>query len=110
MKTFKIPNYPDLEFMFNTNTYANNDNTYIGITCIEDEIPEPFSDLTVNLCIKLESNQAFIDINNNERTFIQYLADNGFITYTGIERPSGFVIYPLFELNIKKINEYGGKI
>lgn len=110
MRTFKIPNYPNLEFYFNTNTYANNKNTYVGITCIENGISEPYCNLTVNLCIKLESNQAFIDINNNERTVIQYLADNGFITYTGIERSSGFVMYPLFELNIKKINEYGGKI
>lgn len=36
MKTFKIPNYPNLEFMFNTNTYANNKNTYVGITCIRN--------------------------------------------------------------------------
>ena len=41
MKTFKIPNYPNLEFTFNTNTYANNNNTYVGITCIEDGLPEP---------------------------------------------------------------------
>ncbi len=39
MKTFKIPNSPNLEFMFNTNNYANNNNTYIGITCIEDGLP-----------------------------------------------------------------------
>lgn len=110
MKTFKIPCNPDLEFYFNTNTYANNKNTYVGITCIDDGIPEPYCDLTVNLCIKLESNQAFIDINNNERPFIKYLADNGFITYMGIDCPFGFVVYPLIELNIKKINEYGGKI
>lgn len=110
MKTFKIPNYPNLEFMFNTNTYANNHNTCVGITCIEDGIPEPYSNLTVNLNIKLGIKQAFIDINNNERTLINFLIDNGFITYTGIERPSGFVMYPLFNLNIEKINEYGGKI
>lgn len=110
MKTFKIPNYPNLEFTFNTNTYANNNNTYIGITCIENGLPEPYSDLTVNLCIKLESNQSFIDINNNERPLIKYLADNGFINYMGIDCPSGYVMYPLYELNIEKINEYGGKI
>lgn len=110
MKTFKIPNYPNLEFTLNTNTYANNNNTYVGITCIENGLPEPYSDLTVNLCIKLESNQAFIDINNNERSLIKYLTDNGFIKYMGIERHSGFVMYPLCELNIEKINEYGGKI
>ena len=39
-----------------------------------------------------------------------YLIDNGFIKYTGINCPSGYVMYPLFELNIEKINEYGGKI
>lgn len=75
MKTFKIPNYANLEFIFNTNTYANNNNTYVGITCIENGLLEPYSNLTVNLCIKLENNQAFIDINNNERPLIKYLTD-----------------------------------
>lgn len=75
MKTFKIPNYANLEFIFNTNTYTNNINTYVGITCIENGLLEPYSNLTVNLCIKLENNQAFIDINNNERPLIKYLTD-----------------------------------
>ena len=110
MKTFKIPCYPNLEFYFNTNTYANNKNTYVGVTCIEDGFHEPYSDLTVNLNVKLEKNQAFIDINNNESEFIRYLTDNGFITYMGMDKPSGFVVYPLCELNIEKINEYGGKL
>ena len=88
MKTFKIPYYPDLDFYFNTNTYANNKNTYVGITCIENGLPEPFSDLTVNLCIKLENNQAFIDINNNENLLIRYLTENGFRNhiFNGIKR------------------------
>lgn len=111
MKTFKIASYPNLEFTFYTNTYANNKNTYVGLYCIEDGgFPEPFSDLTVNLCIKLEKNQAFIDTNNNDESLIRYMMDNGFIKYLGIDCPSGFVLYPLFELNIEKINEYGGTI
>ena len=108
MKTLQIPFYPDMEFKFHTDTYAQNGNTYIGLYCKEDGFVEPFCDLTVNLSVKLDATKAYIDINNCDMQLIRYLEENGFIEFAKDFRPSGYVTYPLYTLNLEKINEYTG--
>lgn len=106
MKTFKIPSHENMDFVFHIETYTTNGNTYVGIDCKEDDFWEPYANLTVNLDMILNSNQAFIDANNLDGEFIKYLEEQGFISNTGLKRQSGFVLYPLYTLNLDKIEEY----
>ena len=106
MKTLKTPLYDDVEFAFTTSTYSATGNTYVGITCIENDCFEPYCNLTVNLDMQLGKGLAFIDVNNADKNLLLFLEEQGFITPTGVTRPSGFVVYPLYRLNLEKIGEY----
>lgn len=106
MKTFKIPSHENMDFIFNIDVYVNNGNTAINIYCKEDDFWEPYANLTVNLDMTLDSTKAFIDTNNLDDEFIKYLEEQGFISNTGLKRQSGFILYPLYTLNLVKIKEY----
>ena len=106
MKTFRVPSHENMEFIFHIKTYTTTGNTYVGIDSKEDGFREPYANLTVNLDMILENNQAFIDTNNLDDEFIKYLKEQGFISNTGLKRQSGFVLYPLCTLNLDKIEEY----
>lgn len=103
---FIIPFYPNMTFAFRTDTYAENGNTYIGLLCEEDGFVEPYCSLTVNLSVPLDKDKAFIDVNNNESHLVRYLAENDFIEDTGYKAQSGYVLYPLYKLNLEKIKQY----
>ena len=105
-KTFKTPIYNNLEFAFTTSTYSTTGNTYVGIHCKENDCIEPYCNLTVNLDMQLGKVLAFIDVNNADRDLLLFLEEQGFISPTGVTRPSGFVVYPLYRLNLDKIGEY----
>ena len=106
MKTFKTPIYDNLEFAFTTNTYSVNGNTYVGIYCKENACVEPYCNLTVNLDMPLGKVLAFIDVNNADEKLLLFLEEQGFITPTGVTMPSGFVVYPLYRLDLDKIKQY----
>lgn len=106
MKTFTTPIYKNLEFAFTTNTYSTTGNTYVGISCKENDCIEPYCDLTVNLDMQLGKGLAFIDVSNADKRLLRFLEKQGFITPTGVTMPSGFVVYPLYRLNLDKIEEY----
>lgn len=106
MKTFKIPSANGIEFTFTRNTYADNDNTYIGLVSRENEIMEPFDDLTVNLGMPLPKNLAYIHVNHFEKEFLDALEKQGFITPTDGRAVSGYVTYPLYILHLDKMQEY----
>ena len=106
MKTFKTPIHKNLEFTFTTSTYSTTGNTYVGINCKENDCIEPYCDLTVNLDMQLGKGLAFIDVNNADKRLLRFLEKQGFITPTGVTMPSGFVVYPLYRLNLDKIEEY----
>ena len=106
MKTFKLPCVKGIEFTFTRNTYADNDNTYIGLIGRENGIIEPFDDLTVNLGMPLPKNLAYIHVNHFEQEFLDALEKQGFITPTDGRAISGFVTYPLYILHLDKMQEY----
>ena len=106
MKTFKTRIYKNLEFAFTTNTYSTTGNTYVGIHSKKNAYIEPFCNLTVNLDMQLGKGLAFIDVNNADRDLLLFLEKQGFITPTGVTMPSGYVVYPLYRLNLDKIEEY----
>lgn len=106
MKTFKTPVYDNLEFAFTTSTYSATGNTYVGIHRKKNDCIEPYCNLTVNLDMQLGKGLAFIDVNNADRDLLLFLEEQEFITSTGVTMPSGFVVYPLYRLNLDKIKEY----
>lgn len=90
-----------------TDTYANNGNLAVQMWCHDDEeFPEPWSMLTVNLTRKCKPNCAFIDINNNGDSIIDWLIANNLGTDTGVFEISGFCIYPMFEFNMDELKKY----
>ena len=105
-KTFKTPIYKNLEFAFTTSTYSTTGNTYVGIHSKKNDYIEPYCNLTVNLDMQLGKGLAFIDVNNADRDLLLFLEEQGFIAPTGVTMPSGFVVYPLYRLNLNKIGEY----
>lgn len=108
MKTFKTPIHKNLEFAFTTDTYSTNGNTYVGILCKENNFIEPYCNLTVNLDMQLNEGLAFIDVNNADINLLLFLEEQGFISPTNVSKPSGYVNYPLYRLNLNKIEEYKG--
>lgn len=81
-------------------TYLNNKNLYVGLDVWEDDYPEPWSDLTVNLDEICEPDCAFIDTNNNGDAIIKWIIENGIGELTGRMGFSGFCVYP--EVRFKK--------
>lgn len=89
---------------------------YNGRTCVKirakeklsENFFEPFCDVTVNLPnAELSSdNLVFLDV-NNAPWLEQFMIDNGFGMPTGRFRTSGFVNYPLYLCDMKKIHRHG---
>ena len=106
MKTFKTSIHKNLECAFTISTYSTTGNTYVGIHCKKNDCIEPYCNLTVNLDMQLGKGLAFIDVNNADKRLLRFLEKQGFITPTGVTMPSGYVVYPLYRLNLDKIGEY----
>ena len=106
MKTLKIPFFENFEFAFTTNTYLTTGNAYVGVDYRENRFIEPYCNLTVNLDVRLEEALAFIDVNHVDKKMLLFLEEQGFIVPTGATRSSGYVVYPLYFLNLDKIREY----
>lgn len=84
--------------------YYENDNLAIRLICWDEGWPEPWSTLTVNLSIKLPSNRAFVDTNNNGEDIIDWITENGLGKLTGRVEQSGFCLYPEVEFDLEKLN------
>lgn len=103
----------DFDFRFgkekialNMSTYAMNGNMYIGLdSLMYDGFPEPFADLTVNLCEPLPPYHAYIDTNNLPDAE-QLIKLAGIGEPTGTYQTSGFCSYPLYSFNKEKLQEY----
>lgn len=96
----------DHPITFRISRYTNNNNLYIGMITWEEDWPEPWSDLTVNLDAKCAENCAYIDTNNNTDRIVEWLITNKLATLTGEMRSSGFCIYPEMKFNMGKLMEY----
>ena len=89
---------------------------YNGRTCLKirakeklsEEFFEPFCNVTVNLPnAELSSENLVFLYFNNAPWLEQFMIDNGFGMPTGRFRTSGFVNYPLYLCDMKKIHRYG---
>lgn len=95
----------DHKISFHLANYTNN-NLYIGLRMHDEDGIEPWSDLTVNLDVKLPPDRAYVDINNNGREILNWLIDNELAIPTFSTRISGFCEYPEFIFNMPKIMKY----
>lgn len=96
---------------FCTDNYTENGNLYIGMITTENGYPENWSNLTVNLSVKCKLNCAYIDINNNGDSIVEWLITNRLGHLTGNIRNSGWCVYPEVEFDMDELNKYcGGKI
>ena len=91
---------------FQLANYADNGNLYVGMICHDDEYPEPWSDLTVNLGNRLTSNCAYIDTNNNGSGIIDWLIANNLGCLSRGLGFSGFCTYPQFIFNLPELIKY----
>ena len=91
---------------FHLANYANNNNLYIGMVMHDDEFPEPYGDLTVNLDVKLPPDRAYVDHINNGREILEWLIDNELAIPTFSTKVSGFCEYPEFIFNMPELMKY----
>lgn len=96
----------DHSISFELASYIENGNLYVGMVCHDDEYPEPWQNLTVNLSVKCKDNCAFIDTNNNGNEIIDWLEQNNLGYCTGNLMPSGWCVYPEFEFNMDKLMKH----
>ena len=98
MKFYKLGNE---EVYLTTNTYAFTRNTVLKAVCRDGE---PFGNLTVNLD-KLESpDLAYLNVNLYGIDTEKFIKENGLGEKKhGRDRQSGYVIYPLYRLNLENL-------
>lgn len=102
MKTYyKLGKY---EVFLTTDTYLYGHNTALNATCSDGE---PYATLTVNPEFPLESpDLAYLKVNLYGIDVEAFITENGLgEKVEGREYKSGFVIYPLYRLNLRKIEE-----
>lgn len=93
--------------------YRNNDNLYVGLVVAEDVYDyeeddivafkgEPYADLSVNIQT-LPENCIAVDCTWGD--YCQLIEDNDLGTYTGRDLMSGYCSYPVYEMNMAKLQE-----
>lgn len=93
------------EVYLTTNTYQTTANTVVSATCSNDE---PYCCLTVNLNKLNDPELAYLNVNLFGIDVEDFFVKNGLgVKVEGRERQSGHVIYPLYRLNLDKINKGG---
>ena len=107
MKTLTLNAWgADHPISFELANYADNNNLYIGmITHDDEESPEPWSDLTINLGYSLPMGTAFIDTNNNPG-ILDWLEANKLGKRSGRKAQSGFCTYEIFYFNMDELMQY----
>lgn len=96
----------DHPMTFEINKYAKNNNLHINLMTNEDEYPEVWQNLTVNLGIKCADDCAFIDTNNNGDEIITWLISNKLGKPTGRIKASGWCTYPEFKFNLDELMKH----
>ena len=84
--------------------YVNNGCIYIGLVSCEDEFPEPYGDLTVNLSGKVPDYCGYVDLNNMPE-LEQFIEENKLGEFTGLVKRSGYCEYPLYLFDANRLNE-----
>lgn len=70
-----------------------------------DEEPEPWGDLTVNLGASVEKDCAFVDVNDLGEDILSWIEKNGLGKPTGRRKRSGYVEYPEYRFDAKRLRE-----
>lgn len=91
--------------LINKGRYAENKTTALIVTCDDPQnnYEEPWGTVSINLGIKLDDDEIFADINNNE-SLVNEMVKQKLLIPTGITQRSGFVEYPLMKLG-KELQE-----
>ena len=87
------------------NQYAENDNLAVEMVSHDEDYPEAWSDLTVNLSRECKPDCAFIDTNDNGSDIIDWLVKNDIAYPTGRTGASGFCVYPEVKFTDKALSE-----
>lgn len=87
-------------------TYENK-SLFVGMTTMEDGIPEPYCDVTVNLLETLPPYCAFVDTNNMPE-LEDFLVKNKLAEFTGLEQRSGYCTYPLYRFDTERMRKLCG--
>lgn len=85
--------------------YLDNGNLAIQLYEWNDDFPEPWAMLTVNLSVPCEKDCAYIDTNNNGRKILEWIVRNDLGKMTGRERRSGYCSYPEVHFNAERLRE-----
>lgn len=104
-KIFNMNFYGDnYQLVLTKNAYINNKNLYLGLFALGEG---PFSNITVNID-KLPANQAAVDVNNCPWAE-DFITENKLGVNTGKTLRSGFCTYPVYEFDMKLIDEIAQK-
>lgn len=86
------------------NTYVNNGCLYIGLNEQNEDCPEPYGDMTVNLDGKAPDYCGYVDLNNMPE-LEKFIEDNKIGEFTGLVKQSGFCQYPLYLFDPERLRE-----
>ncbi len=89
------------EIFLTTDNYSYTGNTAVRATC---SYGEPYCTLTVNLDALEAPELAYLNVNLFGIDVEEFFVKNGLaVKVEGRERKNGYVTYPLYRLNLKKI-------
>ena len=90
--------FEDYSLLFHRGKYRYGLNTALYAYCSNGE---PYGSISVNFDdVKLPSNQIFLDTNNTKDLCVQLIED-GLLELTGLEKPSGYCVYPVAKITKK---------
>ena len=84
-------------------SYLDNKSLYVGMMTADDDIPEPYGSVTVNLSGTVPAYCAYIDVNNMPEAE-GFLVENGIAEFTGMMQDSGLCTYPLDRFKPERMN------
>lgn len=86
------------------NVYLDNKSLCVSLTAMEDGIPEPYGNITVNLDGTVPNYCAYVDTNNMPN-IEAFLVENGIAEFTGLTKKSGYCEYPLYLFDSDRLCE-----
>ena len=108
MQTYKFTDqYNDTMDAYLVHGYYHDDSLAVEMVANGDGEWEPWATLTVNLGLGNAYRQ-FIDTNNCPWA-TEFLESNGLAKPMGIEMPSGYCTYPMYEFTSKFFDECAGE-
>ncbi len=94
----------DYEVELDIETYQDNGRIFIGLIMNEDDYPEPFGVVTVNIDAPAPNYCGYLDTNNLPDVE-KFITENDLGEFTGITGMSGYCVYPLYMFNVDKLRE-----